>query len=233
MKALLPILALLATACTVAPPPPLVVEPAKPSTIIVVHGLYANAAQVRPVQDSLIAAGFTCMALDIQPNDGSISIASQAEQLAGYIEQNVPADAPLQIVGHSMGGLVALQYLQVRGHAARCRGLYTIATPHHGTFLANFHGGAAGREMVTNSAFLQRLNAKQPPFPVTTYRSTNDIVIIPNSSSVLSFADNELISSGSHNEILQSPELLTDLTRRIRAQDRSYLARGPSEKIQP
>ena len=223
MKALLPILALLATACTVAPPPPRVVEPAKPSTIIVVHGLYANAAHVRPVKDRLTAAGFTCFALDIQPNDGSISIESQAEQLASYIDQNVPANAPLQLVGHSMGGLVALQYLQDRTHAARCRGLYTIATPHHGTFLANFHGGAAGREMVSNSAFLQKLNANRPPFPVTTYRSTNDIVIIPNSSSVLSFADNELISSGSHNEVLQSPQLLTDLTRRVQARDRTAL----------
>ena len=223
MKVVFTILALQVSSCHVAPPP--IAEPAKPSTIIVVHGLYANANHVRPVKDGLAAAGFQTFALNIQPNDGSISIQSQAEQLAVYIEQNIPPTAPLQIVGHSMGGLVALQYLQDVNQAARCRGLYTIATPHHGTLLASFHGGTAGRQMVTNSNFLQSLNARRPSFPVTTYRGTNDIVIIPNSSSVLSFADNQVISGSSHNDILTSPKLLSDLTRRIQAQDVPHLQR--------
>ena len=216
---------LLITSCTVPPPPVAEAPTFTPSTIIVVHGLYASANHVRPIKEGLAAAGFTAFAPDIRPNDGSISIETQAEQLAVYIDQNVPANGPLQIVGHSMGGLVALKYLQDRDHAARCRGLYTIATPHHGTLLASFHGGAAGREMVANSSFLKKLNAQRPSFPVTTYRSTNDIVIIPNSSSVLSFADNQVISSSSHNAVLQSPVLLTDLARRIQTAEDSVRRR--------
>ncbi|MGJ8723894.1 MAG: alpha/beta fold hydrolase [Roseibacillus sp.] len=210
-------LALLLTSCSVQPPlPP---EVRTPSTLVVVHGLYANANHVRPIKEGLASAGFTSFAPNLTPNNGSTSIESLAQQLGTYIDQHVPANAPIQIVAHSMGGLVALQYLQDPQTAVKCRGLYTIATPHNGTLLASFHGGPAGRQMVSNSSFLQKLNARRPSFPVTTYRTTNDLVIIPSSSSILPFADNQTISSGGHNEILQSSELLFDLTRRIQEQD--------------
>lgn len=190
-----------------------------PSTIIIVHGLYANANHVRPVTEGLRGQGFTCFAPNLQPNNGSVPIESLAEQLDTYIEQNVPSRSPLQLVGHSMGGLVALQYLQDPQHAARCRGLYTIASPHQGTLLASLHGGAAGRQMVRNSPFLTRLNARAPSFPVVTYRSPQDLVIIPNSSATLYFADNQVITSDGHNQILNSPQLLKNLAQRIRWKD--------------
>lgn len=212
-------LSLFLASCSVPPPP--VTTNQQPSTIIVVHGLYANANHVSPIKEGLTSAGFTSLSLNIQPNNGSISIEAQASQLRDYIEQNIPANTPIQIVGHSMGGLVALQYLQDPKNAARCRGLYTIATPHKGTLLASLHGGAAGRQMVTNSPFLQKLNSHRPSFPVTTYRSTNDLVIIPSSSSILPFADNQVIASSGHNEVLQSPELLTNLKMRIRMRDQA------------
>ena len=220
MKSLLVFLTLLLAACTVPLPQSQSAEAPRPSTIIIVHGLYANAGHVAPLKQGLESKGFTCFAPELQPNDGSVSIETLAQELDSYLAANVPPDAPLQFVGHSMGGLVALQYLQTPQHAARCRGLSTIATPHQGTFLAAFHVGPAGREMTTNSSFLKKLNSRPPPFPVTTYRSTNDLVIIPNSSSKLPYADNQLIESSSHNEILQSPRLLSELTNSIKARDK-------------
>lgn len=218
-----PLLLLLFTlflgACTLPPLAPLARVESKPSTLVVVHGLFANANHVAPLTEGLRAQGFTCFAPNLQPNNGSTAIESLAEQLDGYIQQNIPSDAPIQLIGHSMGGLVALQYLQDPQRAARCRGLFTIATPHRGTLLASLHGGVAGRQMVSNSSFLRNLHAQPPSLPVTTYRSTNDLVIIPNSSSTLPFADNELIESPGHNEILRSEALLKNLLARIRDLD--------------
>lgn len=214
--------ALLLGACSVAPPaaaPTAALREFKPSLVVIVHGLYANANHVRPLTEGLRARGFTCFAPDLRPNDGSLPIEALAQQLNDFIRREIPADAPLQLIGHSMGGLVALQYLQEPKNAARCRGLYTIATPHKGTLLANLHQGPAGRQMVAQSPFLKQLHRSQPPFPVTTFRSTNDLVIIPNSSSVLPFANNQIIPSDGHNQILSSPLLLLKLEESLKKVD--------------
>lgn len=218
MRLLLAFCLSLLAACSVAPP---VVksEPSQPSTVIIVHGLFANANHVRPLRVALESQGHRCLSPNLVPNDGSLSIEQLADQLATFVARNVPADAPQQFIGHSMGGLVALQYLQDPRAASRCRGLYTIATPHNGTLLAAFHGGQAGRQMSSGSPFLKRLHARRPPFPVTTFRSTKDLVILPNSSSTLPFAENHLIESNSHNAILQSPRLHSHIGQRIRTRD--------------
>ena len=216
---LLSLLVAFLTSCSVPQPRVNSEEARLPSTIVVVHGLYANSRHVQPLKDGLTAKGFTCFAPNLTPNNGSVSIETLAQQLNSYIEQNIAPQTPLQIIGHSMGGLVALQYLQTPHNSRRCRGLYTIATPHQGTLLASFHGGPAGRQMATQSPFLKKLHARQPAFPVVTYRSSNDFVIIPNSSSKLSFAENKVITSSGHNEILRSSELLNDLTRLIQSHD--------------
>ncbi|WP_411844804.1 alpha/beta fold hydrolase [Roseibacillus persicicus] len=218
LLALFPALFLLLTSCSV-PHRGLVETAPQPSTVIVLHGLFASPDHVEPLREGLAAQGIICLSPDLQPSNGSLPIEAMAEQLDSFLQKNVPSNAPLQFVGHSMGGLVALQYLQSATHAQRCRGLFTIATPHHGTFLANLHTGPAGRQMLPNSPFTQNLNSRTPRFPVVTYRTPNDLVIIPNSSSVLSFAENKVIASPGHNEIVSSPELIEDLGRRIRQHD--------------
>lgn len=197
--------------------------PARPSTVILVHGLYADQSYFKPLQDRLRSAGITTLSPDLTPSDGSAPIEQLALQLQDFISKNVPPNEPLQLVGHSMGGLIALQYLLEPSHSARCRSLYTVATPHRGTLLAALHGGPAGNQMMTNSPFLNTLTRTAPPFPVTTYRSTRDLVIIPNSSSTLPFADNQIITAPGHNEILDTPALADDLIARIQRTDRAAI----------
>ena len=221
ITALLCTLSLLLGACSLKPPLSNRANHAPtPSTLIIVHGLYADANHVQPLTKGLTSQGFTCLAPNLQPNDGSVAIESLAHQLGTFIEKNVPPNTPLQLIGHSMGGLVALHYLQDHKNASRCRGLYTIATPHHGTLLANLHFGTAGRQMVTDSPFLKGLHSRRPPFPIVTYRSSQDFIIIPSSSSILSFAEeNKVITSPGHNEILQTNELLRSLLSKINQHD--------------
>lgn len=221
MRFLLVILApFLLASCTLREPTPLAEAPStRPSTVILVHGLYANQSYFGPLRDRLVAAGITTLSTDLTPSDGTVPIEELAAQLDQFIARSVVPGDPVQLVGHSMGGLIAMEYLQNPQHSARCRGLYTVATPHRGTLLAALHGGPAGRQMVTNSRFLTELHASAPPYPITTYRSTRDLVIIPNSSSTLPFADNQVITSAGHNEILETAELANDLIDRIRKLD--------------
>ena len=207
---------LLASACS-RPPAQAIGTPDNfvPSTIFLVHGLFSNSGQLDPILRTLQGQGFTCYALDIQPNDGSQPIEAQAEQVRTFIDSKVAPNQPIQLVGHSMGGLVALQYLQDRQTAKRCRGLMTIASPHNGTILASFHSGAAGRQMTYNSSYLKDLNSRPISYPMTTYRSSRDLIIIPNNSPAVPFATNKIIDSPGHNEVLREPAFLQSLVAEI------------------
>ena len=55
-------------------------------------------------------------------DDQAAALAAHADALRG----------PIHIVAHSLGGLIARQWLQVHGGRARAASLVTLSTPHHG-----------------------------------------------------------------------------------------------------
>ena len=61
--------------------------------------------------------------------DWRLSVFDNAQQLAAYIEDNLPGAGPFDIVGHSMGGLVAKTYALEEGGAPRIGRLVTAGTP--------------------------------------------------------------------------------------------------------
>lgn len=82
-----------------------------------------------------------------------------------------PRGAPVDIVGFSMGGLVARHLIEKAGWAARVGTLVMLGTPNHGTVAAWVPakvGGfgrwnATGGDMRPGSPFLSALGAAEPP----------------------------------------------------------------------
>lgn len=65
-------------------------------------------------------------------------VRTAAARLADQIEQlcAVTGASTVDIVGHSLGGIIARYYVQCLGGQARVENLVTIATPHRGTIVA-------------------------------------------------------------------------------------------------
>jgi acylglycerol lipase len=88
--------------------------------VVLVHGLHEHGGRYRHVGERLAAAGYACYAADHAGHGRSAgtrgNIGSMAAVVAG-VEETVRLagerhpGAPLFVYGHSMGGLVALQYL--------------------------------------------------------------------------------------------------------------------------
>jgi acylglycerol lipase len=89
-------------------------------TVVLVHGLHEHGGRYRHVAERLAAAGYACYAPD-HPGHGRSAgtrgnIGSMAAAVAG-VEGTVRLagerhpGTPLFVYGHSMGGLIALQYL--------------------------------------------------------------------------------------------------------------------------
>jgi triacylglycerol esterase/lipase EstA (alpha/beta hydrolase family) len=77
-------------------------------------------------------------------------IARGAERLARFVEEIAAREGVdrVDIVAHSMGGLVARRYIETEGGASRVRRLVTIATPHRGTAWARAAVGNARNDLV-------------------------------------------------------------------------------------
>jgi len=85
------------------------------------------------------------------------------------------------LIGHSMGGLLGRNYLQLRGGAHKVERLIQLGSPNGGSKLAPFAVSRLARQLLPGSAFLAELKAAPLPadVPVTSIFSRHDNIVIP------------------------------------------------------
>jgi hypothetical protein len=89
-------------------------------------------------------------------------VSRAAESLGRFVDS---LGAPqVDLIGHSMGGVVARAYATLHGGASRVANLITIGSPHHGTAVSKFGLGWPTVELATGAELLRRLrDAPAPP----------------------------------------------------------------------
>lgn len=152
----------------------------------------------------LEAKGHSTSYLEIFPNVGDINVAAVAlKKQVDAVRQQTGA-AKVDLVAHSMGGLIAMAYMKNLGGSADVAHLVSLASPYHGTIAAHFSPTAGAVEMRPGSPFLKALMAggETPAgVKVTSIRGGLDELILPHSSPILQGADNELVPTAMHGTI--------------------------------
>ena len=116
------------------------------------------------------------------------SVAEHATTLAREVDGVLreTGSARVDLVGHSMGGLVIRAYLAEASNHEAVRRVVTLGTPHAGSKLAVFAVGRARRELLPGSPFLASLNAggaQAPPHGhLFAIYSIVDNMVLPNKS---------------------------------------------------
>lgn len=151
-------------------------------------------------------------AVNHRPHSGGLR--RFAEGLARQVEQvrRVSGAEQVDIVAHSMGGVVAALYIRELGGATRVRRLITLGTPWQGSRIAVFGFRKEAAEMLPNSALFATLDSM--PVPVFAVYSDTDHMLIPPSTATPAFAKAELISGVGHVEMLASTRVFR-LVRRL------------------
>jgi len=123
-------------------------------TVVFVHGWGSNRSGFLPLSAYLRAHGVRQMlAFDYQASRG---VEAAAVGLRAFLKHSVRGGR-VDLVCHSLGGLVARVYLQQLGGARRVDRCITLGTPHRGTYNAYWLGTRVGRELRPDSALLERL----------------------------------------------------------------------------
>jgi len=122
--------------------------------------------------------------------------ASAARSLGRFVDEvrRATGSDQVDLVGHSMGGLVARYYVTLGGGTDLVRNVVTLGSPHGGTYLSAFGFGSAQREFYPDSNLLTRLE-KRIPDPVRT-------TVIWSRSDALVWSEKQAQLVGAHHEIV-------------------------------
>lgn len=135
-------------------------------------------------------------------------IASSGRRLARYLERLAGEGiGKVDLVCHSMGGLVALEAIRAGG-APFVRRVVTIATPHQGVQWRGPVIGRSGPQLRFGNAFLSE-RSDRVPVPVLSIFDPHDNVVHPASTSMLLARGGEdaSVAGAGHLSILFLPEV--------------------------
>lgn len=152
--------------------------------IVLLHGLFGFAqlrvgplrfTYFRGVAPYLESAGNQVFSIEVSPRQ---SISYRSRQIRESIE-SIPElrGSPFHVIAHSMGGLDARYLISHLGVRDRVRSLTTIATPHHGSYLADLVSSIPGASRLIpaipdlSETGAARFNRETPDNPGTSYLS--------------------------------------------------------------
>lgn len=140
------------------------------------------------------------------------TIAAAAERLHRAVErlcESEPA-AQVDIVAHSLGGLVARRYIERLGGAARVGRLITLGTPHHGTRWARAASGRSRGDLFSGASGSPQIEERDAGVRYTSIWSRCDQLIVPPESSRLPErlgGDEVVFDDLGHMGLLASPRV--------------------------
>ena len=187
--------------------------------VVLVHGFFCNRGLWNPWMQRFRALDIPYVAVSLEPVFGSID---------GYVDRLEAAVAQVEratglapvLVAHSMGGLAVRAWLARRGGPERFHHAVTVASPHHGTWMARHARTTNGRQMRPDSPWLAALEATEAAelyARFTCFWSRCDNIVFPTTRATLPGAENRHLAGTPHVRMAYHPEVFETVLRLVRA----------------
>jgi triacylglycerol esterase/lipase EstA (alpha/beta hydrolase family) len=195
--------------------------------IVLVHGFACNRGVFVALRRKLASAGIgPVFAVTLEPIFGSIDAMAAGLALQLDAIRQRTGQAKVNVVAHSMGGLVA-RACMAAGPDEQIERLVTLGSPHHGTELAALGMVACAQQMHRDSDWLASLEARESArarVPALSIYTLNDDLVYPPETSALQWAENVPVVGQGHVALLFSG----DIAERVIAFLRSRPATMPA-----
>ncbi len=159
--------------------------------VLLLHGMFADHRAMDPLQSYLQRDGFAhTHAPDLSPVDGSHSITLLAEQLDTHARALLrrTGSAKLDVVGYSLGAIVARYWLLRQGGTALTRRFVSLAGPQQGVVGGMLSTATVAEELRPLSPFLVSLESHGHAWggvQVASFLSPFDAVILPPETAIV------------------------------------------------
>lgn len=145
-------------------------------------------------------------------------IEQAALELRDYLQKHVRGGR-IDLVCHSLGGVIARVYLQELGGARRVDRCITLGTPHKGTYNSYWIRSRIGHELRPDSPIIKRLEVSRERAATVKFTSIiggSDTIIIPPASGLVS-EDQVVIPFTGHVGLLFSGAVFRCVAQRLLA----------------
>jgi len=195
-------------------------------TVVFVHGYLSNRSVFFPLHVYLRSTGIKNI-LSFNYNS-HFGVERAAKQLRDFLKEQVPG-GEIDLVCHSMGGIIAQMYIQELGGHRRVKKCINLGTPHKGTYSSYWWvTSRVGRELRPDSSIMERLIASEGKFPSIKYTSIvggSDNIVIPR---VFATKGHDIIHvpEVGHVGLLYSPTVYFEIARRLHDRESKDLRVG-------
>lgn len=185
--------------------------------LVFVHGLGGHRGNFLPMQVWLRAKGRRRLyACGLTPGG---TVEELAVELRAYLEEvlqvnGLPEGARVDLVAHSMGGVVARCALEDPATARRVATLVTLGTPHGGSHAARYLATPVLLSLRPGSPLMTRLAERTPwsgPTRLVCFWSRADVLLLPATTASVQGAENHELDGVTHYGYL----LRADCWRRV------------------
>lgn len=187
--------------------------------VVFVHGFMAAGPVFDPMRAFVEEAGAGAIGtidLTYSPFERFESV---AQRLASAVERAAEGRR-VDLVGHSLGGIVARWYLQELGGAAHVDRVVTLASPHAGTQTARLAIGPLVRAIHPESAVIRALREGRHRAARVAHTAVvagaDRMVTPPESAAAIDDAVVHWIDGLGHNEMLFDPRVYAHVARGLR-----------------
>lgn len=196
-------------------------EPSPAPPLVLVHGLFDTPDLFWSLRQRLGRRRDPVLAPPLPHGLGSTPLEILARRLGEQIEAAFGPEQPIDLLGFSMGGLIARTWLQLEGGEARTRRFLSIASPHAGSLVAlpwprPLLAGLA--DMKPGSPLLRRLDADLEPLRrvdcVSLYVLT-DVMVVPGWSAVLPVGPHRPLPVWQHSRVMAEPASLDPIVAEL------------------
>jgi len=188
-----------------------------PRPIIVVHGYAMNRANFRPLARRLAAAGLgPIIGFEYWTLGKTGSAARKLGELIDEVRA-VTGAAQVDVIGHSMGGMVGRYHVTLLGGDGVVANLITLGSPHRGTDVSAIGVGRPAKELLLGSTLVQRLDAAPPPTRtrLTVMWSRSDALVPGPRQARVTGADELLFDDLGHLGLLTDPRVAAAVIERL------------------
>jgi pimeloyl-ACP methyl ester carboxylesterase len=190
--------------------------------VLLVHGYGHNSSAWLMLRKALKRAGFTSIHT-MNYNPLRHDIPEIARKLSDRVQQilELTGAEKVNLVGHSLGGVVSRWYVQELGGDRTVNTAVTLASPHKGTIAAFVPGGRTARECRPQSWVMRRLNDRAKPTNVrwVAFYGDTDALVQPTRSGRIDVpalnARNVLIPGMGHMGMLLSGDVVNQVVEEL------------------
>ena len=195
--------------------------PAGAPPLVLVHGLWDTPRLFEPLERQLEGRRQPLLIPHLPHRLGATPLEELAQRLGRHIEEHFGGDEPVDLLGFSMGAVVARTWIQLQGGHRRTRRFLSVGSPQRGTWTAlpwprwPLEGIA---DMKPGSPLLRRLNGDLSglePVQCSSFYSPFDLMVLPGWQAVLPVGRRLAIPVLSHRQLVSHPAALAILTREL------------------